>query len=422
MNLNFSKAVTQVTAFLSLPVLLFPDGVLASSQPEPDSWDIEVVPFVFSTETMGFSAGMAGLWKGAGQPQASLFAAGLGTSKDSWMGFVAANNYMLSADSRWLLSGQFYEGDFKQFDYYLGAAASNNSSYEDRLTADSRDAQHHLSFRYILPFGEAVNSPIRAALSPKREVNGNVPWNSGVSSIDFRPFYQARTLKGEGVNAPSEFSDATEVWGLETHFKWDNRDSNNNPTEGSLSEFIVMLDPGTDDRASWWKWELSQSWYWDIGEWEEVANEQVLAFNLYTSDTPSWNDRTEIGGDSVYRRPPEFAAARLGGLYRLRSFQSGRYADRSALSYSLEYRVIPEWQPLGKLPVFNWYDVPWWQWVLFSDVGRVADEYDLGELHTDMKWSAGAAVRFQVEGIVVRSELAMGSEESIFRVMINQPF
>ncbi|WP_235956308.1 BamA/TamA family outer membrane protein [Grimontia sedimenti] len=405
-----------------MPVLLFSDGVLASSQPEPDSWDIEVVPFVFSTETMGLSAGMAGLWKGAGQPQASLFAAGLGTSKDSWMGFVAANNYMLSTDSRWLLSGQFYEGDFKQFDYYLGAAASNNSSYEDRLTADSRDAQHHLSFRYILPFGEAVNSPIRAALSPKREVNGNSPWSSGVSSIDFRTFYQARALKGEGVNAPSEFSDATEVWGLETHFKWDNRDSNNNPTEGSLSEFIVTLDPGTNDRASWWKWELSQSWYWDIGEWEEVANEQVLAFNLYTTDTPSWNDRTEIDGESVYRRPPEFAAARLGGLYRLRSFQSGRYADRSALSYSLEYRVIPKWQPLGKLPVFNWYDVPWWQWVLFSDVGRVADEYDLGELHTDMKWSAGAAMRFQVEGIVVRSELAMGSEESVFRVMINQPF
>ncbi|USH04186.1 hypothetical protein K6Q96_15420 [Grimontia kaedaensis] len=58
MNLNFSKAVTRVTAFLSLPLLLFQNGVLASNHPEPESLDIEVVPFVSYTETLGFSAGM----------------------------------------------------------------------------------------------------------------------------------------------------------------------------------------------------------------------------------------------------------------------------------------------------------------------------------------------------------------------------
>lgn len=34
----------------------------------------------------------------------------------------------------------------------------------------------------------------------------------------------------------------------------------------------------------------------------------------------------------------------------------------------------------------------------------------------------GGAVRFQVEGIVVRAELARGGDEGTFRVMINQPF
>lgn len=384
--------------------------------------DIEVVPLAFSTEVMGFSAGMAGLWKGAGQPQASLFAAGLGTTKGTWMGFAAANNYLLSADSRWLLGGQFYEADFKQFDFYLGHAAANDSPYDGRTTADSRDAQHHLSFRYILPWGAATENPIRAALSPVREVTGSAPWESGVSSVEFRPFYHSRTLTGEGVNTPSAFSDATSVRGLETRFKWDNRDSGNRPTTGSASELIVSFDPGSDDSVSWWKWEVNQSWFWDVGEWDSIAKEQVLALNVYTADTPSWNDTSTINGQLEFRRPPEFAAARLGGLYRLRSFQSGRYADRSALSYSAEYRVVPEWQPLGDLPVFNWYQVPWWQWVLFADVGRVADDYDLATLHQDMKWSAGAAMRFQVEGIVVRSEMAVGSEEGMFRVMINQPF
>ncbi len=84
--------------------------------------------------------------------------------------------------------------------------------------------------------------------------------------------------------------------------------------------------------------------------------------------------------------------------------------------------MLPDWQPLGDIPLINYYDLPWWQWVAFAEVGRVADEYDIKELHTDMKWSLGGAVRFQVEGIVVRAELARGGDEGTFRVMINQPF
>ncbi len=145
----------------------------------------------------------------------------------------------------------------------------------------------------------------------------------------------------------------------------------------------------------------------------------MFAFNVYTADTPSWNNTDAEHG---YHRPPEYAGVKLGGLYRLRSYQTGRFVGRSAISYSAEYRVMPEWQPLGDWPVFNWYDVPWWQWVAFADVGRVADSYNVSELHSSMKWSAGGAVRFQVEGVVVRTEMAWGNEESIFRVMVNQPF
>ena len=59
---------------------------------------------------------------------------------------------------------------------------------------------------------------------------------------------------------------------------------------------------------------------------------------------------------------------------------------------------------------------------VFAEIGRVADEYDLKTLHTDMQWNLGLAARFQVEGIVVRAEYAKASDESAFRVMINQPF
>ena len=37
--------------------------------------------------------------------------------------------------------------------------------------------------------------------------------------------------------------------------------------------------------------------------------------------------------------------------------------------------------------------LPWWQWSVFSDVGRVNDKWEFDELHKDMKYSLGAGIR-----------------------------
>ena len=59
---------------------------------------------------------------------------------------------------------------------------------------------------------------------------------------------------------------------------------------------------------------------------------------------------------------------------------------------------------------------------MFAEVGKVANEFDAQALHTDMHHTFGVGVRFEVENIVVRTELAFGSEDSEFWVMVNQPF
>ncbi|WP_318437802.1 BamA/TamA family outer membrane protein [Photobacterium leiognathi] len=396
-----------------------PVDIHASSKSETSDSDIAAVPFMFSTDSMGLSAGVAGVVKKAGQPQASLLGAGLMTDKGTWMTYLGAYNYALSPDSRWLFGAEFYSGDYKDFNYYVGKAAQNNSHADEMIIADAQEALHQLSARYILPIGQAKHDPIKAALYPSRKLTGHTPWESGVSSIDLRPFYQARKFAHNTQLPPSDFATNDSVWGLETRFEWNNQDLSANPTQGSKTQIKLTYAPDTSDQTSWWKWELNQSWYWDLGKWDNLFDQQVFAFNVYTADTPSWNNTDSEHG---YHRPPEYAGVKLGGLYRLRSYQTGRFVGRSAISYSAEYRVMPEWQPLGDWPVFNWYDVPWWQWVAFADVGRVADSYNVSELHSDMKWSAGGAVRFQVEGVVVRTEMAWGNEESIFRVMVNQPF
>jgi hypothetical protein len=92
------------------------------------------------------------------------------------------------------------------------------------------------------------------------------------------------------------------------------------------------------------------------------------------------------------------------------------------MSYSLEYRMLPAWQPLPEIPMVNRYDLPWWQWALFVDAGQVANSYSLKQLHTDMYTSVGASIRLNIEGIVARAEVATGEEGSRVLFYINQPF
>ncbi|OED50464.1 hypothetical protein ACH42_01135 [Endozoicomonas sp. (ex Bugula neritina AB1)] len=66
---------------------------------------------------------------------------------------------------------------------------------------------------------------------------------------------------------------------------------------------------------------------------------------------------------------------------------------------------MPKWQPMQDLPLLGAiYDMPWWQWALFVDAGRVSGSFSLKDLHTDIKASAGIG------------------EDWFWRVFINQPF
>ena len=71
---------------------------------EPDT---NVVPFAFSTDSMGVSVGVAGLIKGAGQPQAAVIGAGLMSDKGTWISYFGASNYALPAESRWPFLSDF---------------------------------------------------------------------------------------------------------------------------------------------------------------------------------------------------------------------------------------------------------------------------------------------------------------------------
>ncbi|CAE6925343.1 BamA/TamA family outer membrane protein [Vibrio campbellii] len=391
-------------------VLAFSASLFLSPQIVAKEKDSAFVPFYFSTETLGSTVGLAGVAKGVGQPQAALFGMGLYSEKDSYVGFLSAFNYALS--SNLLFSTQMYQARFNDNPYYLGEQGSNSSSTEDKTVTNGDEENYKLEFKYLLPWGNVREHGLLGAFQPVRDVSFASPVDSGVSSIIFTPFYSSREL--DIYNEKKE-----EATGFSLTFDWDNRDSVRNTTRGSHTSFD--LTTGAESLQSedlWLKWEFQNSQYYSLGPLGDWFDQQVLAFDFYTADTPTWN---KCDG-AVCARPPEQEQARLGGLYRLRGYTAGRYHGRSAIHYSAEYRVLPDWQPLDDIPLINYYDLPWWQWVAFAEVGRVADDYDLKTLHEDMKWNVGGAVRFQVEGIVVRAEMAKGADEGTFRVMINQPF
>tara|TARA_Y100001956_G_C4125662_1_gene189917 strand:- start:743 stop:1921 length:1179 start_codon:yes stop_codon:yes gene_type:complete len=365
--------------------------------------DSAFLPFYFSTETLGNTFGIAGVAKGVGQPQAALFGMAMYSDKQSYVGFLSAFNFAI--DEHWLFSTQMYQAQFNDSPYYIGEQGNNDSLNDDKTVTNGFEQNFQLEFKYLLPWGSIEQYGLLGAFKPNREVDFALPLYSGVSSLLFTPFYSSRDLD-VGI-------DVEKSSGLRISLDWDNRDNSRNPTRGSHTALDITI--GSDSWQSgdvWTKWELQNSHYYALGPWGDMFDQQVIAFDFFTADTPSWNEAL----------PPEQDQVRLGGLYRLRSYTGGRFHGRSAVHYAAEYRVIPDWQPLDDIPVINYYDLPWWQWVVFAEVGRVAEEYDVRTLHSDMKWTLGGAVRFQVEGIVVRTEIATGGDESLFRVMINQPF
>ncbi|MCL1048709.1 outer membrane protein assembly factor [Shewanella abyssi] len=374
----------------------------------PPSAEFAVVPFAFSSESLSTALGAAGVVKHAGQEQASILGIGLYSANDSWVGYLGAHNYQIPAVDSWLFSIETYQAQFKEGIYYLSELAAPNQDAAKVVTlGDESFTRFHA--KYVLPWGRGVNGAAPSLASSAEAIGWN-PLTSGVTSIKVSPFVQTRELHGyEYLPQKSQ--------GVALKLDWDNRDNGKNSTQGGQTSLKFSRDFGAADRSSWTTWEFEQSAFFAIGANDWFA-QQVMAFNFYLADTPTWNAQS---GDN-YHRPPTFAGISLGGFDRLRGYASKRFTGRSAVLYSAEYRIQPRWQPLQQWPLFNLYDVPWWQWVAFAEAGQTADEFDAQLLHDDLQWTAGIGARFEVESIVVRAELAFGSEDSQFWVMVNQPF
>lgn len=374
--------------------------------------EFAAVPFFFSSENLSTAFGGAGVVKHAGQVQSSVFGVGLYTTNDSWVTYVGINDFQLPSQlaPQWLFSIEHYQAFYKEGNYFIPNKNISPMSSTKRIITQGDESFTRLHFEYVLPIAKGINGAAASMMPSKQNISWN-PLNSGVSKIRFTPFWQSQNLLDYDFESSS-------TKGLELLLDWDNRDNGKNSTKGGQSSLKLRHGLSSDGEPSWNTWQFEQSAFFSIGR-NDLFRQQILAANFYLADTPNWNEKNS---EHQYHRPPSYAGITLGGYERLRGYSSRQFSGRSAVLYTLEYRVQPYWQPLQKWPVFDLYDVPWWQWVVFAEMGKVSDEFSMSALHDDMKWSVGGGVRFEVESVVVRAELGVSQESNQFWVMVSQPF
>lgn len=297
-------------------------------------------------------------------------------------------------------------------------AGTNDSDRENFIRSSGTDERFWFRLKYTLPIGNAEASPVKNYVLKdgllESGASGGTSWNplkSGVSVGELKYFYRR-------VKFDFEEDQNFRTNGLEFKLIRDNRDYSTNPSGGSYQSFVVARDFGwgnSDD--SWTNWQLDLRKYFSIGK-SNWARQRVFAFDFWLADTPTWDETQTSEGTIINNRPPYYMGSRLGGSGRFRGYPSNRYNDRTAVYYAMEYRYIPRWNPLGETKWLKWFDIDWWQFIGFAELGRVASSFDIGDLHSDMKLSGGLGLRLLMQKIIIRFDLAF-SEEETGRLIVN---
>ena len=418
--------------FMSSTALAINDIVLKGQEDKERTPHLKMIPYAFYNDTTEFAIAGAVIASGYFQPQLAMVANGFISGNGTENGFFLAKDLQLH--NRWFLDTKLMVGDFGLIESYQDGnpafpnerAGSNDSHEKNFIETEGTDEFYRFNFRYVLPTGDGAKGPIhkyvvdrRGLLVPGHESGGSEwnPFTSGRLIAESEFFYRSQELD----NVPGNPFDP-ETLGVTLAFEYDNSDYYKNPTQGSRQRLSISRDwGGLDDTAPWTSIEFEATKYFSFGATED-ALQRVLALNMWWIDSPTWDSSSTIKGNQVFHRPPLFSGATLGGLDRMKGYATNRFNDRSAVFYAAEYRHMPAYNPFKTIPYIKELNIPWWQWVVFAEAGRVHDEWDLSELHEDMKWDAGAGIRLDVEGVVVRLDAAMGDEDVQIQMFLGHTF
>jgi len=428
-------------------VLLSPSAtaeIFTASDTQKNARDLQnkdtiYVPYVFSTDSTGFTGGVGVIKKGFIQPQtigiATLF---YGTEQDIITngqpdtanfsgGFAGIFDYRIPGSERLLTSFLGMKSYYPKARYYL--YDHSNDSDEDSYVESSGDSDFiYATLKYVLPMGDGLDNPeghyiLKNGFAVGREsYGGGKPFVTGRTALGLTGFYEHNSFDNYQPGAPRS-TNGLQDWntnGLRFFIDHDNTDYDLNPSRGYQFKLQYSKDFGwADSDQSWDFLEFKYNHYIDLPTFS-FTQQNVLAMSFWTGYSFSWDDESQYMTDIDSHRPPPWEGARLGGMFRMRGYNTNRFSDRAVIYGSAEYRAILDWNPFRKndyLPVA----IDWLQIVGFVEAGRVNENYDF-DLLQDMKYDAGVSLRAMAAQVPVRIDVAVGDEGVNFWVMVFQPF
>lgn len=432
---------------LLTPVTLFSAEFIAKDVNETAkkaSWI--ALPYMFTSDTTGLTGGVVGIFDGYIQPQATVVATLYGgenvavkhynsethtlyddgSAKTKGV-FLGISGYKLPFSKRLFTSAMLSYAYYPQQRFYIdGSNESKRDLSTDTLSLTP--IQTHgfnnwasVNMRYVLPWGESKIDPLPIIkLKDGLQINrtdkgGGLPFVTGQTLIGVEYFYSH--LRIDKVDDMPELSSN----GLRFYLKHDNTDYSDNPSRGYKFELKSSFDFGWfNSTQSWNAIEVSYSHFIATQNFS-WSQHNVLALNLWSAYSPSWENSDD--NTTIYdpHRPPMWEGAHLGGWNRLRGYDSNRFNDKAALYGALEYRMVLKQNPLRAK---KWAPIPidWFQAVIFAEAGRVDSHYQIEQLLQNMKYDVGFSLRALAAKVPVRLEVGFSKEGSSMWVMVEQPF
>lgn len=419
---------------LLIPTLSHAQSVTVDLNKEkPDdspSEDYLVVPFGYATDDDGIVFGVAGATSGFDQPQQSLGGVVRASANGTWgLVFQTLDLQLGDYDSRLffdatvLMDHSVSSRGHTNFGPYNGIRpGSNASSNDDAVRSPQNEYLAEISLYYQLPMGtgkgERVHKYfIKDGFLENNPLGGDIwnPLESGRTTVHSTLFYQRQAY------AAASQDKSISAGGIELELRHDNRDWEKDPSKGSYQAvtFKAGLDPKEGD--PWNSIQVDLRKYYDLWQ-NDYFRKTTLALNGWLYYNPTWKEKQTSAGTVIENRAPHFMDP-LGGMKKMRAYSSDRFSGKSAIYYSAELRLTPYWQPFEDTFIDKYFSIDWVQLVPFVEVGRVADEFNVSELHSNLKYDAGVDLRTLMNNFLVRIGVAVaGEDEWSVRGFVGHPF
>ena len=312
---------------------------------------IKLLPFAFYDNTLGIVFGGFVGFNGLVQKNALAKSGGILSTSGTLYGYLQIENLQLPFFPRIFVRPDFYLGKISEEEFYINFTGdpdfnpgANNSNNDDFVVLSGNDVWLECTFKYLLPLGHGRQAIIEPEFKNGILIDGATggeswnPFKSGRTFLESKIFYRNMRLEsGESVYNSKTF-------GVELAICHENVDYYFNPTVGSIKRLSYLTDwgaIGVDYKFNAVK--LDYRLFIPLYNRTSKSLPTVLALNLFTMDTPSWNDyHIDENPDGterkVYHRPQVFVSAALGGERKLRSYARFRFYDKSLFYYSAELR------------------------------------------------------------------------------------